>query len=193
MYQQASAKMPLPWGNFQIMAYATDDQVENPHVVLMHEDIDVENAVSLRIHSECLTGDMLGSLRCDCGEQLAESLRIIADTKGILIYLRQEGRGIGLINKLKAYKLQDEGLNTIEANIHLGFEADERHYDIAIQILNDLNIHKIKLITNNPEKIEAIEKSNIQLTDRIPIVIDAGQDNKEYLEVKKDLMGHFLK
>jgi 3,4-dihydroxy 2-butanone 4-phosphate synthase/GTP cyclohydrolase II len=191
--KQASANMPLASGNFRIIAYAENEMVENPHLVLIHEDVDPAKAVCLRIHSECLTGDLLGSKRCDCGEQLTESLKLISENKGILIYLRQEGRGIGLINKLKAYNLQDKGLNTIEANIHLGFEADERHYDIAIKILNDLRIYKINLITNNPEKIEAIESSNIELVDRIPIVIDAGKDNKEYLDVKKDLMGHFLK
>ena len=175
------------------MAYAESENVANPHLVLVHDEMDMEKPVSLRIHSECLTGDLLGSKRCDCGEQLSRSLQIISEQKGMLIYLRQEGRGIGLINKLKAYNLQDKGLNTIEANIHLGFEADERHYDIAIKILNDLNINKIKLITNNPEKIEAIENSNIQLVDRIPIVIDAGKENQKYLGVKKDLMGHFLK
>ena len=193
MIQQASAHIPLVWGNFKIIAYAESEKVENPHLVLIHDEMDKNEAISLRIHSECLTGDLLGSKRCDCGEQLSMSLKIIAEEKGMLIYLRQEGRGIGLINKLKAYNLQDKGLNTIEANIHLGFEADERHYDIAIKILNDLNIDKIKLITNNPDKIDAIEKSNIDLVDRIPIIINAGKENQGYLDIKKEQMGHFLK
>ena len=173
MQRQAAANIPTLWGEFKIFAYADSDKVENPHVVLIHKEVDLINPVSLRIHSECLTGDLFQSKKCDCGEQLRKSLEIISNEKGMLIYLRQEGRGIGLINKLKAYSLQEEGLNTIEANLHLGFEADQRHYDIAIQILDDLNISKIKLITNNPDKIEAIESSNIKLVDRIPIVINA--------------------
>ncbi|MDQ3017135.1 MAG: GTP cyclohydrolase II RibA, partial [Bacteroidota bacterium] len=127
--------------------------------------------VSVRIHSECLTGDLFGSKRCDCGAQLEKSLEVITKEKGVLIYLRQEGRGIGLINKLKAYNLQDEGFNTIDANHQLGFETDERTYHIASLILNDLGIKSIRLLTNNPEKMESISKSGIEIVDRMPLMV----------------------
>lgn len=189
---QVKSSLPTIFGVFDIVVFSDNPEDAIPHFVLMHPDIDMSKPVSLRIHSECLTGDLLSSTKCDCGEQLSEALRIISEERGALIYLRQEGRGIGLINKLKAYNLQDQGLNTIDANIHLGFEADERHYDVAIEMMNSLGIRKIKLITNNPEKIKEMDDSEIDLVGRIPIVIKAGERNKDYLNVKKDLMGHLL-
>jgi len=172
--------------------YADSDTELKPHFVLYHNAIDPNADVPVRIHSECLTGDLLGSIRCDCGQQLDTALELIGKQKGILIYLRQEGRGIGLINKLKAYNLQDKGRNTIDANTDLGFKADQRKYPIAIDILNDMGVKRIKLITNNPRKIEAIEHSNIELVDRIPLIIPSKAENEEYLQVKKELMGHLL-
>ncbi len=189
---QVKSLLPTAYGTFDIVIFSDDPNDAIPHFVLMHPEMDKTKPISLRIHSECLTGDLLSSTKCDCGEQLSESLRIISEDKGALIYLRQEGRGIGLINKLKAYNLQDEGLNTIDANIHLGFEADERHYDIAIEMLKTLKINQIKLITNNPEKIKEMDDSVIDLVGRIPIIIKPGDRNKDYLDVKKDLMGHLL-
>lgn len=139
-----------------------------------------------------MTGDVFGSRRCDCGEQLDAALRIAAGQNGVVIYLRQEGRGIGLINKLKAYNLQDQGLNTIEANTHLGFEADARQYQTAIFILNDLGINTIELITNNPDKVEALQGSPIHVAGRIPLVIPPHSQNRDYLLTKQELMGHLL-
>ncbi len=192
MKRQVESNIPTKYGNFKMIIFSEDDQDLKPHFALCHPSMNVEEAVSVRIHSECLTGDLLGSFRCDCGEQLDTALKIIGEQKGMIIYLRQEGRGIGLINKLKAYNLQDTGRNTIDANTDLGFQPDQRKYPMAIEILNELGISKIKLITNNPRKIEAIEASNIKLEERIPLVIPSKAENEEYLQVKKELMGHLL-
>ncbi len=163
-----------------------------PHLALVHETMDNQGPVLVRIHSECMTGDLFGSKRCDCGEQLDKALELAAENGGVVIYLRQEGRGIGLINKLKAYNLQDKGLDTIQANTHLGFEADEREYDIAIKILKDLGIKAICLLTNNPDKIEAIEHSAIHIVHRVPLVIQPKTENLQYLETKRKEMGHLF-
>lgn len=146
----------------------------------------------IRIHSECLTGDIFGSQRCDCGPQLIRSLELIGERGGVLLYLRQEGRGIGIINKLKAYQLQDQGDNTAEANTHLGFKVDERTYEEALIILEDLGIKEVDLLTNNPEKIKIFENSPIKLHKRIPLEITPIRSNKRYLETKKTVMGHLL-
>ena len=163
-----------------------------PHIAFVSEGFDPGKPVAVRIHSECMTGDVFGSRRCDCGEQLEASLRIADAQAGVVIYLRQEGRGIGLINKLKAYNLQDLGLNTAEANTHLGFDVDARQYDCAIFILQDLGIQQVELITNNPLKVEALRKSAIEVVGRIPIIIPPQPDSQQYLQTKQDLMGHLL-
>lgn len=186
------AKLPSKYGDFDLIALADSTEDQMPHLVLKHEQIDLSKPVTMRIHSECITGDLFGSLRCDCGEQLDQSMKIIAEEKGLLIYLRQEGRGIGILNKLKAYNLQDEGMDTIKANTHLGLEADGRAYDIAINILNALQVKEVKLLTNNPEKIKAFDESQIKVIERIPISIPANDTNSKYLKTKKDQMGHFL-
>ncbi|MGB1205543.1 MAG: GTP cyclohydrolase II [Chitinophagales bacterium] len=183
--------LPTKWGNFRMLAYANAN-AEMPHLALVSQNFDNQLTPIVRLHSECLTGDLLGSLRCDCGEQLAKSLETINEKGGVLIYLRQEGRGIGLINKMKAYNLQDKGLNTFDANLHLGFEADARSYDIAIQILKDLEIKRLHLMTNNPEKLHAFDKSDIQILSRIPVIVPPKKENLGYLTVKQDLMGHLL-
>jgi GTP cyclohydrolase II len=192
MTKQAEAALPTSFGNFNILAYASEATELMPHVALVHEAFDPALPTLVRIHSECFTGDILGSKKCECGEQLHAALHMIAEQKGILVYLRQEGRGIGLINKIKAYKLQSEGLNTIEANLHLGFHDDERQYDAAVAILKDLRVQHIKLITNNPLKINALNDSGLHIIERVPIVIKAQQENAGYLAVKRDLMGHFF-
>lgn len=186
------AELPTKWGNFIIYAFAQHRDDVQPHIALMHSEIDITKSVPVRIHSECITGDLFGSKRCDCGEQFEYSMKIIGEKKGVMIYLRQEGRGIGLINKLDAYNLQDKGLDTIEANVHLGFEPDERDFQIAIEILENLGISKINLITNNPDKIAAIEESQIKLVSRIPVVIPSKTENAKYMQVKQDVMGHLL-
>ncbi len=193
MKKQSEANIPTPYGDFRMLAYADNDSTKMPHIVMMHNDLDSEAEVVLRIHSECLTGDLFGSKRCDCGEQLEKSLEVVQARKGLLVYLRQEGRGIGLINKLKAYQLQDTGLNTIDANIHLGFVPDARDYEVASQILRDIGISKVKLLTNNPDKINGLSKHGITVSERIPIIIEPQKENKDYLKTKEDLMGHMLK
>jgi 3,4-dihydroxy 2-butanone 4-phosphate synthase/GTP cyclohydrolase II len=190
--RQAEARIPSVWGNFKMVAYAANSSERMPHVVLIAEGFDPSKPVPVRIHSECMTGDVFGSRRCDCGEQLDASMSIAAEQGGVVIYLRQEGRGIGLINKLKAYNLQDDGLNTAEANTHLGFDVDARQYDCAIFILQDLGIASVELITNNPDKVEALRRSPIIVANRIPIVIPPQADNRGYLQTKHDLMGHLL-
>ena len=192
MKKQAEAYLPTIFGNFRILVYADTPDEMMPHVALVHEDFDYRKNTTVRIHSECMTGDIFGSKKCDCGEQLHASLMMIGKQKGVLIYLRQEGRGIGLINKIKAYQLQEKGLNTIDANTHLGFEADVRQYNAATHILNDLQLKKINLITNNPLKIAALENAGFEITERIALDIEPNSDNFNYFETKKVFMGHFL-
>lgn len=190
--RQVQAKLPTKWGEYVIYAYAAGENERQPHLALVHSDADLTGVVSVRIHSECITGDLFGSRRCDCGDQFAESMRMLNDRKGIMVYLRQEGRGIGLIHKLEAYNLQDQGMDTVEANVHLGFEADERDYRIALDMLRDLGVKQTELITNNPDKIAAFSKSGIELVARIPLVIPAHRDNESYMKIKKKVMGHLL-
>jgi GTP cyclohydrolase II len=192
LLRQADAMIPTPWGNFRMYAYAEHADDWMPHLALMHEDCDSQQPVIVRIHSECITGDLFGSKKCDCGEQLHEALQMIAAGKGILLYLRQEGRGIGIINKLKAYQLQEQGYDTIHANLHLGLEVDARQYDAAVAMLHDLDIREIQLITNNPEKIEAFDKSGIRICQRIPIIIQPQKENTDYLKIKQTEMGHLF-
>lgn len=192
MQRQAEAPIPTHYGQFTMLAYAEKPTERMPHVAFIAEGFDATRPVPVRIHSECMTGDVFGSRRCDCGEQLDASLHIAAQRGGVVIYLRQEGRGIGLINKLKAYNLQDLGLNTAEANTHLGFDVDARQYDAAIFILQDLGIAEVELITNNPVKVEALRRSPIKVAGRIPLVIEPQDDSRKYLKTKQDLMGHLL-
>jgi 3,4-dihydroxy 2-butanone 4-phosphate synthase/GTP cyclohydrolase II len=164
-----------------------------PHLALVHENIDFNQPVLIRIHSECITGDLFSSKRCDCGEQLLSAMDKISDEHGILVYLRQEGRGIGIINKLKAYQLQDLGLDTVEANLHLGLSIDARDFTIALSLLSDIGVKKVRLLTNNPDKIEIFNESVIELVERVPLVIVPQEENRDYLMVKKERMGHILK
>ena len=190
MKRLEKASLPTKHGEFDMLAYESPFK-DFPHVVLFSKTNKNETPI-VRVHSECMTGDVFGSARCDCGEQLDYSLDYVNKHGGIVIYLRQEGRGIGLVNKMKAYNLQDEGLNTYQANIKLGFHQDERKFDIAKNILEDLGIRKIKLLTNNPDKIKQLVEAGIEITTRIPIEINAHEINKDYLKTKKDDMGHML-
>ncbi|MBK7343303.1 MAG: GTP cyclohydrolase II [Saprospiraceae bacterium] len=192
MERQADVMIPTRWGNFKMIAYADHDSEKMPHLAMVHEDFSLEQPVLVRIHSEGRTGDVWGSRRCDCGEQLDKAMEIAALHGGVVVYLRQEGRGIGIINKIKAYRLQDAGLNTIDANIHLGFEADERSYETAVMILKDLGISRIRLLTNNPEKIDALTIQGIEVIERIPLIIQPQSGNAGYLRAKQDHMGHML-
>ena len=179
------ANLPSKYGNFKVKAFK---EGHKEHLVIYKEDLDAIPIV--RVHSECLTGDALGSLKCDCGEQLEFALKLAQETNGMVIYLRQEGRNIGLLNKINAYALQDKGANTIEANHQLGFRADERTYEIVTTILHHFNIKKIKLLTNNPDKVNSI--NDIEIVQRVPIVIDSNEYNEEYLNIKRSEMGHLL-
>jgi GTP cyclohydrolase II len=188
----AIAKLPSRFGSFQIAAFeSTDDKKE--HAAVIKGDIIDKEDVTVRIHSECLTGDGFGSLRCDCRDQLTASLEYIEkEGMGVILYLRQEGRGIGLANKIKAYTLQDEGLDTIEADQKLGFSGDERDYQIAAHMLTSLKVKSIKLLTNNPKKISDLIEHGVVVKDRIPLIIPANKYNQAYLETKMKKAGHLL-
>jgi GTP cyclohydrolase II len=190
--RQAEALIPTSWGNFRMIAYAEEEGDWMPHLALVHEDYRPGAPVFLRLHSECITGDLFGSKRCDCGEQLDRALTTVAQQGGILLYLRQEGRGIGIINKLKAYQLQDQGLNTIDANLHLGLEVDARQYDIAMAMLADLEVSQVHLLTNNPDKLQAFESGPIKILSRVPLVIPPQDQNADYLKTKQMDMGHLF-
>ncbi len=185
------ANLPTKHGNFEIVVYRSI--VDNKdHIALVKGDIKNQKNVLVRVHSECFTGDLLGSLRCDCGDQLGKALdEIEKEGQGVVLYMRQEGRGIGLRNKIKAYKLQDEGLDTVEANHALGFEDDLRDYGIGAQILADLGLSSIRLMTNNPRKIVGLEGYGLEIVERVPIHIPSNEHNERYLDTKKKKLGHF--
>ncbi len=190
--QKAIATLPTEVGKFKIVGYL-DRLTGKEHVALVKGDVSNCEKVLVRVHSECLTGDAFGSLRCDCGQQLTKAMKMVEEEGcGVIIYLRQEGRGIGLLNKIHAYTLQDQGMDTVEANIHLGFKADEREYYAAKQIVDDLKIRSIRLLTNNPDKVSNLEKLGVTVVDRVALTTTPQDDNKDYLQVKKEKMNHYL-
>lgn len=188
----SSCRIPLErYGEFEMAVFtAPFDDAE--HFVLSKPSVRPQEPTYVRVHCECITGDVFGSCRCDCGHQLDQSLKQISEHGGVLIYLRQEGRGIGLANKLKAYALQEQGLDTVEANLRLGLPADNRDYAMAYQMLKYLGISRIRLMTNNPEKVSALEKYGIQIEERVPVLTQPTAENRAYLETKKNKFGHFL-
>ena len=187
--QSNIANLPTKYGKFKIKAYKDGNQ---EHLAIMSQDFETLDSPFVRIHSECLTGDTLGSLKCDCQNQLDLSLKFIAQQGGLVIYHRQEGRNIGLVNKVNAYALQDQGRNTIQANLELGFGEDDRDYSIVGHIFNDLGVKKLKLITNNPKKIQYVESLGIEIIERIPAITKSNKYNEAYLSTKKEKMGHML-
>jgi 3,4-dihydroxy 2-butanone 4-phosphate synthase/GTP cyclohydrolase II len=189
----AEANMPTKWGDFKAVVY--EDQIASvEHIALVKGDVNTDEPVLVRVHSECLTGEVFGSLRCDCGDQLHQAMKMISDEgRGVVLYMRKhEGRGIGLHNKLRAYELQDKGFDTVEANTRLGFLPDQRDYGIGAQILVDLGLKNIRLLTNNPRKLVGLEGYALTIVERVPIVIQPNPENIHYLSTKAQKLGHYL-
>ncbi|MEY4853286.1 MAG: hypothetical protein RIS99_1681 [Bacteroidota bacterium] len=192
--REIAVEMPTAHGNFELIAFKHIHTDQEEHLALVKGKWDKEEPVLVRVHSSCLTGDIFGSCRCDCGEQLHVAMRMVEEAgKGVILYMNQEGRGIGLLNKLKAYKLQEQGMDTVEANLALGFKMDERDYGIGAQILRNLGISKMKLMSNNPAKRAGLIGYGLEIVDRVPIQIPSNEHNEKYLETKKEKMGHHLK
>jgi 3,4-dihydroxy 2-butanone 4-phosphate synthase/GTP cyclohydrolase II len=192
IHRIAEAKLPTKYGEFVVVAYKSEVDPDE-HVALVKGEINSGEPMLVRVHSECLTGDVFGSLRCDCGEQIALAMnKITEEGKGVFLYMRQEGRGIGFHNKVRAYALQDNGLDTVEANIALGFPPDLRDYGIGAQILADLGLHKIRLLTNNPKKVVGLESYGLEIVDTVPLIVPPTPYNRNYLETKRQKLGHLL-
>lgn len=190
--KQAEANVPTDYGKFHMMAFSESDTDWMPHIALVADGTDLSKPVNVRFHSECITGEVFHSRKCECGQQLDAAMSYMQEHGGIIIYLRQEGRNIGIINKLKAYALQEQGFNTVQANIELGLAPDGRDFQTAVEILNQLGVREINLMTNNPEKMKFVEQSDIRLNSRLPLVIPATDESLDYLNVKKDYFGHLL-
>ena len=189
---QAESNVPTQFGEFRMMAFSEDDKNWMPHMALIAKNTDLEKPTNVRIHSECITGEVFHSKKCECGEQLDSAMKYMQENGGIILYLRQEGRNIGIINKLKAYALQENGLDTVQANLQLGLPADDRDFSVAIDMLEQIGVKSVNLMTNNPEKIKFIKDSNIAYNSRIPLQIKSNDASASYLKTKRDYFGHLL-
>ncbi|MDY3318010.1 GTP cyclohydrolase II [Riemerella anatipestifer] len=189
---QAEANIPTDFGIFKMVAFSDNEMDWTPHIALIAKNTDFSKVVNVRFHSECITGEIFHSKKCECGQQLDAAMKYMQENGGIILYLRQEGRNIGIINKLKAYALQEQGMDTVQANLHLGLPADGRDFGVAIDILTNLGVKEINLLTNNPDKLKFVEDSTIKLNERIPLQIPSNEINEDYLKVKKTYFGHLL-
>ena len=189
---QAQSNIPTDFGMFTVYAFSEYEEDWNPHLVWVAENTDFSKTVNVRFHSECITGEIFHSKKCECGQQLDAAMKYMSENGGMIIYLRQEGRNIGIINKLRAYALQEKGFDTVEANLKLGLPADGRNFDVAVEMLKMLNVKEINLLTNNPDKLKSLEKSGIILHHRVPLEIESNDVNESYLSKKKDYFGHLL-
>ena len=189
---QAQSNIPTDFGMFTVYAFSEYEEDWNPHLVWVAENTDFSKTVNVRFHSECITGEIFHSKKCECGQQLDAAMKYMSENGGMIIYLRQEGRNIGIINKLRAYALQEKGFDTVEANLKLGLPADGRNFDVAVEMLKLLNVKEINLLTNNPDKLKSLKNSGIILHHRVPLEIESNDVNKSYLSKKKDYFGHLL-
>ena len=189
---QAQSNIPTDFGMFTVYAFSEHEEDWNPHLVWVAENTDFTKTVNVRFHSECITGEIFHSKKCECGQQLDAAMKYMSENGGMIIYLRQEGRNIGIINKLRAYALQEKGFDTVEANLKLGLPADGRNFDVAVEMLKILNVKEINLLTNNPDKLKSLENSGIILNHRVPLEIESNDVNESYLSKKKDYFGHLL-
>ena len=189
---QAQSNIPTDFGMFTVYAFSEHEEDWNPHLVWVAENTDFSKTVNVRFHSECITGEIFHSKKCECGQQLDAAMKYMSENGGMIIYLRQEGRNIGIINKLRAYALQEKGFDTVEANLKLGLPADGRNFDVAVEMLKLLNVKEINLLTNNPDKLKSLKNSGIILHHRVPLEIESNDVNESYLSKKKDYFGHLL-
>ena len=189
---QAQSNIPTDFGMFTVYAFSEYEEDWNPHLVWVAENTDFSKTVNVRFHSECITGEIFHSKKCECGQQLDAAMKYMSENGGMIIYLRQEGRNIGIINKLRAYALQEKGFDTVEANLKLGLPADGRNFDVAVEMLKFLNVKEINLLTNNPDKLKSLKNSGIILHHRVPLEIESNDVNESYLSKKKDYFGHLL-
>ncbi|WP_144282026.1 GTP cyclohydrolase II [Chryseobacterium echinoideorum] len=189
---QAQSNIPTDYGMFTVYAFSDHEDDWSPHLIWVAENTDFSKTVNVRFHSECITGEIFHSKKCECGQQLDAAMKYMSENGGMIIYLRQEGRNIGIINKLRAYALQEKGFDTVEANLMLGLPADGRNFNVAVEMLNILNVKEINLLTNNPDKLKSLENSGIILNHRVPLEIESNGVNESYLSKKKDYFGHLL-